>query len=268
MIRLLAPLLGLMVALACSPAIAQPAPAPTLELLVPAYFYPSRRDTHWPRLIAAARQVPVTAILNPASGPGSRADSNYLKVTAELRAAGGRVLGYVHTSYGERALSDVVADVDRYAAMYPIDGIFIDEMANDDDTAHYLYYQAIHGYIKALNPQWRVIGNPGAPTQALYLSMPAADVLNVFEDKRRAYVRSYWQPDWVDAYPASRFAHLVVSAAQASAMRDAVSRAVSRRAGWVYVTDDGGGNPWNRLPSYWAEEIACVEAINAGQACR
>ena len=39
----------------------------------------------------------MTAILNPASGPGTVADPNYVTATNNLRAAGGGVVGYVST---------------------------------------------------------------------------------------------------------------------------------------------------------------------------
>ena len=35
-----------------------------------------------------------------------------------------------------------------------------------------------------------------------------------------------------------------------------------KRAGCIYITDDTGANPWDRLPSYWEEEVAAVAAEN------
>jgi hypothetical protein len=29
-----------------------------------------------------------------------------------------------------------------------------------------------------------------------------------------------------------------------------------------HVTDDGGANPWDRLPTYWQEEVAAVRERN------
>src|SRR4051794_18613488 len=70
------------------------APAGPTELLVPAYFYP-KPGSDWGRLDAAAKEVTLTAILNPASGPGKVADPNYIKAASNLRAAGGSVVAYV-----------------------------------------------------------------------------------------------------------------------------------------------------------------------------
>jgi hypothetical protein len=60
-----------------------------LRLLVPAYFYRPATPPEWDRLIASARrEVPIVAIANPASGPGTRADPNYIGVWSGRPAAG------------------------------------------------------------------------------------------------------------------------------------------------------------------------------------
>ena len=54
--------------------------AQALELLVPAYFYPSfdPAQSQWDEMQAAlAAGVQVTAIMNPNSGPGAAPNSDY-----------------------------------------------------------------------------------------------------------------------------------------------------------------------------------------------
>jgi hypothetical protein len=46
-------------------------------------------------------------------------------------------------------------------------------------------------------------------------------------------------------------------------MRECLLQAVERNAGWVYVTDAAGANPWERLPRYWDDESATVAEINS-----
>src|SRR5436309_12085925 len=88
------------------------------ELLVPAYFYPvaSRKADYWGELATTAPKAAITAILNPASGPGASVDPNYTSAISRLQTAGGKVIGYVSSSYTNRALSDVVADINKYVA--------------------------------------------------------------------------------------------------------------------------------------------------------
>ncbi|MEZ5658052.1 MAG: spherulation-specific family 4 protein [Burkholderiaceae bacterium] len=243
-----------------------------IEILVPAYFYPLPDSTEWPRLAEAARLVPLVAILNPGSGPGVGPDANYQRVVDQVRAAGGKVIGYVHTSWGQRRMEEVVGDIDRYLQWYPVDGFFIDEMANQNDSALYLYYQAVYNYAKAMLPGARVIGSPGTSTVQTYLTLPTADELVIFEGDQHSHENHYSQPDWVAGVPSRPFAHLVVQAHSAADMHRSIARAVQRNAGLVYVTNDGGANPWvnpwDSLPKYWTAEVQCVRRVNQGKPCQ
>jgi hypothetical protein len=84
--------------------------AAPLGIMVPAYFYPNGND-YWNAMSNAATLVPLIAILNPASGPGTAQDANYVSAVANLHHAGGQVIAYVHTSYATRAMSEVTNDV-------------------------------------------------------------------------------------------------------------------------------------------------------------
>jgi hypothetical protein len=124
-------------------------------LLVPAYIYPSGSGaTQWNTLATTAQSVPTTVILNPDSGPGTTQDPNYVAAVAKVHAAGGKVIGYVSTSYANRALSAVVQDIHTYLALYQVDGFFIDEMTADSVTAHVQFYQSVYNYIKGLSPAY------------------------------------------------------------------------------------------------------------------
>ena len=131
------------------------------SLVVPSYFNATGSVANWNSLVTSARKVPTTAILNPNSGPGVKEDPNYAAAVAKLRAAGGKVLGYVSTSYGKRSLSAVVADINTYVALYKVDGFFIDEMTSDSQMSHIQFYQSIYNYIKGLNATYSVTANPG-----------------------------------------------------------------------------------------------------------
>jgi len=65
-------------------------------IVVPAYFYPG---SLWSSMNWAAGRVPLVAIMNPNSGPGTTQDPQYVAAVNSLRAADGKVIGYVSTSY-------------------------------------------------------------------------------------------------------------------------------------------------------------------------
>ncbi|NYH19280.1 spherulation-specific family 4 protein [Paraburkholderia bryophila] len=224
-----------------------------LALVVPSYFNATKSVADWNSMVTSAHQVSTTAILNPDNGPGATTDPNYAAATARVRAAGGKVVGYVHTSYGKRSLSAVVADINAYVALYKVDGFFIDEMSNDSKIAHIQYYQSLYNYIKGLNATYSVTANPGTNIPELYASLPTADTFVVFESTAKAYAK-YEPLSWQAAYPKTRFIHMVYSATAAQ-MPGIVQYASTHGAGGVYVTSLGGSNPYKALPPYWSAEV-------------
>src|SRR4051794_38334383 len=81
-----------------------PLKASALGILIPAYFSPG---TRWTELNDAARRVPLIAIMNPNNGPGTSSSSSYVTAINSLRQSGGRVIGYVYSSYTARPLANV-----------------------------------------------------------------------------------------------------------------------------------------------------------------
>ncbi|MEM8493930.1 MAG: spherulation-specific family 4 protein [Planctomycetota bacterium] len=238
------------------------AAADELGLIVPAYFYPGGTGLgYWNDLNDAAQDVPILAIMNPGSGPGNGIDPNYTAAVDSLRSAGGMVIGYVSTAYTDRSLSSVQSDIDDYVNWYNLDGIFLDEFTNTNNAADLAYYESLYGYIKNINADWTVVGNPGTRTVEPYASRPTADILVVFESFASNY-QSYTPATWNDAYPSGRLAHLVHTESTVDGMLDALDQGVAQNAGWHYITDDVLNNPWDRLPTYWDQQVARVQEIN------
>ncbi len=244
-----------LVALALAVGAGPLAAADRMGLLVPAYQYPTL-GTLWADCAAAASRVPLVAVLNPASGPGAGVDPTYSSAVGGVRAAGGRVIGYVATFGADAPAESVLAQVDRYRAWYALDGIFLDIMANDASPVHVAYYQAVRESIRARERDWLVVGNPGTITQEAYVT--GADVLCDFEYYGEGYFS--WSPEpWAHAFPPRRFAHLLHTLSTADSMRAAVARARSLGAGWVYATHDVMWNPYDETPAYWSALVAAVE---------
>jgi hypothetical protein len=47
-------------------------------------------------------------------------------------------------------------------------------------------------------------------------------------------------------------------------MPEAITLSKQRHAGYIYITNDGGSNPWGTLPkaSYWEKEQELVNQVN------
>ncbi len=254
----------------------RPTPA-RLEILVPAYFYPSTGSA-WNALSASAAAHPsvaITAIMNPNNGIFTSVDANFTRAAAQFVSAGGKVIGYVYTGYGkrERSLVDIKKNIDRYLELYGrerISGIFLDEMASE--TLRLDFYQEIYRYIKAIDPNLRVIGNPGMVPAAEYAGV--ADTLVVFEGTAADYQKfdPRLQNAWLYTYANSTQAMLAHNTTNCADMQTTMQAAARARnnVGLVYATDrefnflTGVGNPWSALPAYWEELVQTVDAINSG----
>jgi hypothetical protein len=200
--------------------------------------------------------------MNPFNGPGNSLDANYVSAVNSLRAAGGRVIGYVHTSYTARPIEQVINDINRYKSWYNVDGIFVDEMANTGPAERLNYYRDIYNHVKSIDPNWQVMGNPGTTTLEQYLTWPTADRLMVFENVGATYP-GYVPSSWNFKYDRSKFVHLVHTESSSADALSHLNLAVQRNAGGIYITDDILPNPWNRLPNYWDSLVDAVAAINA-----
>jgi hypothetical protein len=177
-----------------------------------------------------------------------------------IRSAGAKAYGYVYSSYAARPLAQIQADVDMFLSLYPLDGFFVDEMANDPDTNHLNYYAALYQYIKGKNANLPVMGNPGTTTLETYLNRPTVDSLLIFENGTG--YDSFTPPGWVTNHLARQFANIAYNVGSAATMSNYVSLAASRNTGWIFFTDATGANPYDRLPGYWTNEVALIQSLN------
>lgn len=254
------------------------------KLLVPAYGNPCCGGglAMWPQLTdtAASLGPDLVVILNPNSGPGGgEIDPNYIGVNGQgpfvdYRNAGGVAIGYVLTDWAERPSADVKGDIDRYfdptywrGAGIQVDGIFFDEMSND--LADVGYYEDLRDYVRGKAVGAMVVGNPGTT----FVDNPSgqdqwtitdygesADTLVVFEQPSNAFFTNYTPPPWLNDFPADRFGHIVYGLDE-DQLLSAISLAVKRKAGWIYLTDDDLPNPYDQLPTYWSELVEAGSSL-------
>jgi hypothetical protein len=232
------------------------APSPPVRVLIPAYFYPAGAGrVAWDRLIASAGRAPIVVIANPATGPGEQADPNYREVIERAVGTGLKVIGYVNTDYGRRPRAKAEADVRRWVTLYKkIQGIFFDLQPSSGKQVR--YYLELRKVVQEQIPEGLVVTNPGTLCVEEYISRDATDVVCLFEN--REGFEQYESPAWVSHYPRSRFAVLAYRVTEPDRMREYVRRAVRSGAGYLYITDADGANPWERLPSYWHEELETI----------
>jgi Spherulation-specific family 4 len=245
-----------------------------LKILLPLYIYPNWYDKNkyiWKQVTAAAKKVPIVAIINPNNGP-DRAPPNadYQQGIRDLHQAGIKIIGYVPTNYAKRDLQAVKADIDLYIKHFNIEGIFLDEATSTQDK--HSYYQQIYRYIKSQqsnnkSPQhdYTVIINPGVAVDEAYLSQPVADTVVILENYHKAW-NKYTPPSYIKKYHPENFAALIHTTANRKFLKNTLDRVAKSKFGYVYVTNDSPDaldrNPWNSLPEYWQAEVNYIQQLN------
>lgn len=244
-------------------------PKSQLEILLPLYIYPNwyDRDKYlWREVTAAAKKVPITAIINPNDGPnGAPPNTDYQRGIADLRRAGVKIVGYVPTNYGKRDLKAVNKDIDLYAKYFHVDGIFLDEAASQKDQIG--YYRKLYKYIKFKHRLSQVIINPGTDVDEGYFIQKVADVMVIFENYQRHWMK-YHPPSYTKKYSSQRLAALIHTSNN-RVMKSSLDRALQNKLGYIYITNDStdttNRNPWDSLPTYWQSQVNYIQKLNRGR---
>jgi hypothetical protein len=255
------------------------------KLLVPAYANPccAGGPAQWSAAIAFATLQPsqIGVIFNPASGPGaSPVDPNYVDDTGhgplvDLLATGAPVYGYVATTNAGKPIANAEAEIALYydtsywrGQSIHLSGIFFDEMSND--LADVGYYQTLRDNVRQHDAAAYIIGNPGLSdtvnpsNQTTYTAIDYGTVFNaiiVFEDYENLFSTGYTAPTWQNVNGAAQLAMIVHTTPDDLSMRETMSRAFTRGAAWLYITDATEPNPYDVLPQFWAAETQLLPAL-------
>ncbi len=235
-------------------AAAAPAPAASHPgTIIPLYTSPAWGD--WAAVAATKRahpSVPVLAVIDPASGPGTAALSEYMAGIAKLTAAGVKVIGYVHTSYGKRAPAEIQADINRWHSLYSgVTGIFLDEMANTPGSE--AMYKNATSYAKSHGFDY-TIGNPGADGGPSYLG--SVDTMLIYESG--GLPSTTFLAGWHTAHDRRNFGIIPYGIAS---VNPAFVRTAAASCGYVFLSNDQLPNPWDTLPSYLDQLVSVLATI-------
>lgn len=232
---------------------------PRLQILVPAYFYPAGPGLeYWDQMIEAASEVPIVAIVNPASGPGEQRDPNYEKIIKRAEQAGIKLVGYVSTRYAKRPAKEIKQDMDRWLEFYPtIQGFFMDEQATDEKLVE--FYIQLSDHARSILKKPLMVSNPGTVCEQDFFTKQVADIFCVFENK--IPLKKFQLPEWTTKENAKRCYVLAYNVKSTDKMRQSLKQAFDAGIGYVFITNDTGANPWDTLPDYWEKEVFAVKAM-------
>jgi len=212
-------------------------------LLVPAYF---RDEALWDVLERVPSSPNFYIVVNPNSGPGTEPDPFFSDVISKLRRDGKTPIGYVYTSWGERPLTEVKADIDRWLEFYPeVSGFFFDEVLLDTDKLS--YYREIYSYVKSKG-RYAVVLNPGTlPTNEFF---SISDLIVVFE-------ADYSKLKGFTASPYVEKSACVVTDVPETEWKK-VLNVLKGKCSFVYITSESGSNPYSSLPDFFDDEVETV----------
>lgn len=135
-------------------------------------------------------------------------------------------------------------DINRWKQLYTTNGIFFDEMASDDNNAKVRYYQNVNNHAKSQGFTFTV-GNPGTRTSPKYFN--TVDNIVVFESNTGVPSNDLICSQETNGKGREGVSILPYNVPNLDA--SAVT-AAKNCAEYIYVTDDGGNNPWDTLPNY------------------
>ncbi|RVD85917.1 uncharacterized protein DFL_004218 [Arthrobotrys flagrans] len=242
----------------------------------------------WDRVFTAVFRHPTqhfTFVINPNSGPGPGKfpDAEYTDAIAKLNVYKNvTLIGYVHTAYGTRDLTQVIAEIERYAAWATysdldihVDGIFADEAPGElgEGKIHLGYLKTLHAHTKRafqeLGLQGYFVTNPRkivpkafygyadsiVSYEASFKTMISPDTLFTSSDKQMSAGANI-----------DRQAVLIHSFDGSSReQEELVQMLVKKGVGEVYVTTCGPGKgegDYSRYSEYWEDFVTEMEKAN------
>jgi len=222
-------------------------------VMVPLYIYPG---TEWDKLIsakAAHPQVPVGAIINVNSGPGTAYSSTWGTYINKLLAAGIQCFAYVWCGEINEFDSnrDCTRDAANWKAWYPgITGAFIDGFHGGYSATGDLQVQRARA--AGFAP---VCGNPGMDIAESQLT--GVDLACVYESAGQPSVAVMQALAAKHGASKNYFLAYSVPTLDSTLVKQAASY-----CSWLYVTSDVLNNPWDTLPAYFSDIVAALDTVN------
>ncbi|KAJ3335011.1 hypothetical protein HDU93_006808 [Gonapodya sp. JEL0774] len=270
-------------------------------IIFPLYVYPTPDEIErtWTKVALASHIVPVIAVVNPNSGPGSTTlpDASYVAAITTMRQRGHpvnlKLVGYVPLTFGKRPFAQVVEDIRVYSGWnelsngtLALDGIFFDEMpASSDSQQPYPHAgdfggrpHVISSFTQSATAIARTLSCKGG-SRALLVTNPG-----VVDIPAREYARTFGgdvtvafetsEGDWssknvketatflADNTEESRrhAVSVIIHTADVKSLPKLVRQLRSVGVDYVLISDRQMPNPYDGLPKYWDDFVQLLAA--------
>lgn len=228
-------------------------------IAIPMYQYPMTAPNVyaplWTATVAAQKKTGLVkvAVVNVNSGPyaNGQVDANYVKAIGYLKQNAVPVYGYVTSSYANRPLAEVKADINAWISAYGVKNVFVDEVsAACNSSAVTAYYSQLASFIRSKGSAYKIILNPGTTDAGSECLMKYGDIIATFENAASVYA-SFTPPAWTTKYRPERFWHMIHSIGSQAEQTQVLDGAYDKWAGLVFATSDTMPNPYDTVSTYW-----------------
>ncbi|KAK6615660.1 hypothetical protein H4I95_00812 [Botrytis cinerea] len=234
-------------------------------VFLPLYMYPYN-STSWSTLttsIVANPDLKFHVVVAP-NLAFTDPDVNYVAGLTNLSSyTNVLTLGYVYTSYGDRDVLEIEAEIDKYVGWnspneLPIGGIFFDESPSNNST--FSYMSNLTTYAKASLGAGKdyISLNPGVAVDASFYTL--ADSINVFEESYANFnVTALTSLDNTLLAKSTYAIHdFTGSTTEQTAL---VSQLASANLAGMFITTQPGYTEWSSL---WSSFCSEVNTLNLG----
>ena len=228
------------------------------------------------------QDIPVLAIINPNSGPGTSYDANYGRFIKRLNNHNVTIIGYLATTQANKTVANVKIELLRWFEFYPqIKGIFFDEVpafTNSNKAQYIAYYNELYRMVKSesrrvLKRFITVTINTGVQNEHLYpLSIyeHSGDITNVCFDQILDHENSTYpdintieNDDDLDSIRHfNRGARISIVHSQSN-YNDNIVKKMMKYWSWIYITRDIMNNPFDDISLAYIEEMCKTFSDNS-----
>ncbi|OIJ63108.1 spherulation-specific family 4 protein [Streptomyces mangrovisoli] len=222
---------------------------------VPGFAHPLLAPAEWAELTRPGPPLH-WVVLNVAAGPGCRPDPYCLDAGARLSDAGVRVLGHLDADRAGRGFTELLAEAERYADWYRVDGFLVDHCPTERSALPEI--RRVVSTLRTLLGGAHVVLGHGAHPHPGYTEV--ADQLVTFDGPWSEY-RWSQVAEWTAEYPPDRFCHFVHGVPRGH-LDEALRIARWQGAATVWFTDraahGGYADPWEAMPGYWDDIVSRI----------
>jgi len=229
-----------------------------MKVLIPLYIYPD--EDSWQGVIDAKNNNPeaeIIAIVNPSNGHFDSESEAYETYIPTLVDAGIKVVGYVYTQYGDRDIDEVKEDMEHWKEFYQdegVTGIFFDETSSHSSEVS--HYKELTSYANSLGFETTIL-NSGITIDTEYFTENVADIIVTYEESYENWQEDFQTGEVGYNHPDenTEIAMLIHTTSSIENMKEVVEESQKDGFAYLYITNDGGSNPWDTTPSYFDSEV-------------